>query len=117
MDFELIISELNFSNLLWQIITPLIFCLADIITGYIQAIINNEVDSTKMRIGLLHKSLIVVVILLSNVCRFAFNLPFISSVVSIYVVLMEIVSIMENLTKAGLDFGKLGSILKVKKGE
>lgn len=117
MDFELIISELNFSNLIWQIITPLIFCLADIITGYIQAIINNEVDSTKMRVGLLHKSLIVLVILLSNVVRFAFNLTFISSVVSIYIVLMELVSIMENLTKAGLDFGKLGEILKVKKGE
>lgn len=114
MDISLLIDKLNFSSIVWQIVTPLIFSLADIITGYIQAFINKNVDSQKMRTGLLHKILVILVIVLSFIIQFAFNINYIASVVSIYVVLMEIVSILENLKKAGVDIGKLGNILKDK---
>lgn len=100
MDFSMIIDKLNFSGIIWQIATPLIFSLADIVTGYIQAWINNDVDSQKMREGLLHKMLLVLIILLSFVLQYAFNIQFISSVVCVYIVLMEIVSILENLKKS-----------------
>lgn len=114
MDISLLIDKLNFSSIVWQIVTPLIFSLADIITGYIQAFINKNVDSQKMRTGLLHKILVILVIVLSFIIQFAFNINYIASVVSIYVVLMEIVSILENLKKAGVDIGRLGNILKDK---
>ena len=114
MDLNEIIETLNFSSILWQIITPIIFSLADVLTGFIQAVINNELDSKKMRQGLLHKVLIVVLILLSFIIDKTFNLPFVSKVVCIYVIIMETISIFENLTKAGLDFGKLTNILKIK---
>lgn len=114
MDITVLIDKLNFSNIIWQIVTPLIFSLADIITGYIQAFINKDVDSQKMRTGLLHKILVILVIVLSFIIQFAFNISYIASVVSIYVVLMEIVSILENLKKAGVDIGRLGNILKDK---
>lgn len=114
MDIALLIDKLNFSSIIWQIITPLIFSLADIITGYIQAFINKNIDSQKMRTGLLHKILVILVIVLSFIIQFAFNINYIASVVSIYVVLMEIVSILENLKKAGIDIGRLGNILKDK---
>lgn len=114
MDISLLIDKLNFSSIVWQIVTPLIFSLADIITGYIQAFINKNVDSQKMRTGLLHKILVILVIVLSFIIQFAFNINYIASVVSIYVVLMEIVSILENLKRAGVDIGKLGNILKDK---
>lgn len=107
-------KDLNFTSVLWQIITPLIFSLADILTGYVQAVINKNVDSQKMRTGLWHKFLIVVVIILSFVIELAFAIKYISSVVCIYVVVMELVSILENLKKAGIDIGRIGNILKEK---
>lgn len=112
-----IIKTLNFSHIIWQIATPLLFSLADIITGYIQAIINHNVDSQKMRVGLYHKILILIVIILSFVVQFAFNINYVASFVSIYIILMEFVSIIENLKKAGIDLGNLGKILKTKPEE
>lgn len=114
MELNEIIDTLNFSSILWQILTPIIFSLSDILTGFIQAIINNELDSKKMRMGLLHKVLIVTLVLLSFVADLTFNLHFISKIVCIYVIVMETVSIFENLTKAGLNFGKLTDLLKIK---
>lgn len=109
-----VVKTINFSSIMWQIATPLIFSLADIITGYIQALINNNVDSQKMRVGLLHKMLIVTIIILSFVIEFAFKIKYIAQIVCVYVVLMEGVSILENLKKAGIDIGKFGDILKEK---
>ena len=42
---EEIIKTLSFSSIAWQVITPLIFSGLDILTGYIQAVINKKVDS------------------------------------------------------------------------
>lgn len=117
MDISMIIEKLNFTNIIWQIATPLIFSLVDIITGYVQAWINKNIDSQKMREGLLHKMLIILVIILSFVLQLAFNIKYISSVVCIYVVIMEMISIMENLNKAGVDIGNLANILKDKEKE
>ncbi|MBQ1198429.1 MAG: phage holin family protein [Spirochaetaceae bacterium] len=113
MEIYELIQELNFANLGWQIFTPLCFSLADYITGYIQALINKDVQSRKMRVGLLHKTLILLVIILSFVIDFAFNLKYVSSFVCIYVTLMEITSIFENLKKAGINLGKFGKALEV----
>lgn len=96
-------NSLEFSSFLWQILTPLIFSLADVITGYIQAIINKNVDSSKMRTGLLHKCLIVLILGLSVVISYAFNTKAIVSTISIYILVMETTSIIENLKKAGID--------------
>lgn len=116
MDFETLVTSLNFSNIIWQIVTPLVFMLGDIITGIIQAVINKNLDSQIMREGILRKLLLVLVIILSFIFSYSFNLNFIAIVVCIYIILMEIISIGENLKKAGVDLGKLGELLK-KKGE
>lgn len=114
MQIDELIQNLQFSNLLWQIITPLIFSLADIISGFISAVINNKVDTTVMRKGLLHKVLIILIIILSFVIDLTFNFTYFSKVVSIYVIFMELMSIAENITKAGIDIGNLSGILKIK---
>lgn len=111
-----IIETLNFSNMTWQILTPIIFIICDIVTGFIQAIINKNVDSTKMRTGLLHKILILVILILSFVLDNAFSLPICSKLVSIYIIMMELTSIVENITKAGINIGKLTEILNIWKG-
>lgn len=117
MEFYELIKNLNFSSVMWQIATPLIFSISDIITGYIQALINKNVDSQKMRVGLLHKVLILIIIILSFTIQFAFNIKYVASFVCIYVTLMEIVSILENLKKANIELGKLSEILKNKNDE
>lgn len=109
-----IVQNLNFSNLFWQIITPVLFSLADIVTGYIQAVINKNVDSQKMRVGLYHKVLIILVLFLSFILGIAFDIMAIPSFVCVYVVIMEVISIIENLKKAGIDIGWLSEIVKDK---
>lgn len=114
MEINELINNLNFSNLFWQILTPLIFSCADIITGFIQAVINENVETSKMRKGLLHKVLILLVIILSFIIDMTFGLKFfVSKIVSMYVIFMEILSIVENITKAGINVGKLSDILKI----
>ena len=117
MNFEEILNNLSFTNIVWQIVTPLIFMLADIITGVIQAIINKNLDSQKMREGLLRKLGLILIVILSFIIHYAFNIPVISKAIIIYIVLMETLSIFENLKKAGIDFGKFGELLKVKADE
>lgn len=114
MELNEIIQTLDFSSILWQVLTPIIFSLSDVLTGFIQAIINNNLDSKIMRQGLLHKILIILVVILSFVVDRTFNLPIISKIVCIYVIIMETISIFENLTKAGINFGKLTDLLKIK---
>lgn len=70
-----------------------------------------------MREGLLRKILLILIVILSFIFQYAFNIPAISKVVCIYLIIMEIISILENLKKAGIDLGKLGELLKVKKDE
>ena len=113
MEIPEILQNIHFSSILWQIIAPLIFSVADILTGYISAIINKEVDSRIMREGLLHKFLLIIIMLLSFVMDFAFNLKVISVSVCAYICVIEIMSILENLQKAGIDI----KINFIKKGD
>ena len=114
MNIEQIINSLNFTTIFWQAGATLIFMVADIITGLIQAVINKNLDSQKMREGILRKALLILVVILSFISQYAFNIPAISKVVCIYIIIMEVISIFENLKKAGVDLGKLGEILKIK---
>lgn len=107
-------QTLTFSSIAWQIIAPLIFSGLDILTGYIQAVINKNVDSQVMREGLLHKCLLIVAILIGYVVEYAFGIKTVAQVITVYICIMEVMSILENLKKAGLDLGKLGDILKNK---
>lgn len=116
MEIQEIINTINFSSVAWQILTPIIFSLADVVTGFIQAVINKNVDSAVMRTGLLHKVLITLVILLAFIADLTFSLDFIARIVCIYVIVMESTSILENIKKAGIEVGKLTDIL-VSKGK
>lgn len=114
MELETILNTLNFSNITWQILTPIIFSLADILTGFIQAVINKNVDSSVMRNGLLHKILIIIVVFLGFVIDATFSINIVAKIICSYIIIMELTSILENLKKAGLDFGPVTEILKNK---
>lgn len=114
MNIEQIINSLNFTTIFWQGGATLLFMVGDIVSGIIQAVINKTLDSQKMREGLLRKSLLILVVILSFIAQYAFNIPSVSKIVCIYIIIMEIISIMENLKKGGIDLGKLGELLKIK---
>ena len=116
-NIEQIINSLNFSSLLWQVVGTLVFMIADVISGFISAVIQKNVDSQKMREGLLRKILLILIIALSFIVQYAFGITSISKVVCIYIIVMEVISILENIKKAGIDLGKLGEILNIKQDE
>ena len=99
MELETILNTLNFSNIIWQILTPIIFSLADILTGFIQAVINKNVDSSLMRNGLLHKILIIIVVFLGFIIDATFSINIVAKIICSYIIIMELTSILENKIK------------------
>lgn len=87
----------------WIIALPAIMALADILTGFLQAQINGTKNSSVMRKGLYRKTGELATIGLTWVVCIAVGLgnaiPMFSS---LYVVLMEALSIFENLKSAGV---------------
>ena len=116
-NLQYFIQNLDFTNTFWQIGTTLFFMLGDIISGVVSAIILKNLDSQKMREGLLRKVLLILIVLLGFVVGGAFKITFVSKAVCIYIIVMETVSILENVKKAGIDLGKLGELLKIKQEE
>lgn len=116
-NLEQIVNTLNFASLGWQIGATLIFILSDIVTGVISAIIQKNLDSQKMREGLLRKILLIIVVILGFIIEYAFKMPYVSKVVCIYIVVMETISMLENMQKAGIELGRLGDLLKIKPDE
>lgn len=103
MDF----NEFNFTyaHMYWLFLLPLIGAASDIITGWIQASVNGTWDSTKMRKGLYRKGGEFLVVVLAFIIECA--IPVIGDMhvatgISWYIVLMEILSVIENLDQAGV---------------
>ena len=102
---EEIIKTLTFSNIIWQIITPIILCVLDILAEYIQNLINKKVKN--IRENFLHKSLFVLAIIIGYVIEFAFELQEVAQAITIYICFIELMSILENLKNAGLDLKEI----------
>ena len=98
-----IIFELHFAANYWIIALPAIEAVADVITGFIQAQITGTKRSSIMRKGLYRKCGELGTILLVWVVCIAleFDIKYVAAV-SIYVCIMEALSILENLKTAGV---------------
>lgn len=107
---------------MWAITLACLMMAADVIVGFIQAVINRDVSSTKMRTGLLHKLLIFILIIICLAIeigiRHAVQLPYdvpTCEVVCGYVIVMELMSILENIAKGdpGIADTQLFKLFKV----
>ena len=95
----------------WSILLACVMMCADVIVGFIQAAINNRLSSTKMRQGLLHKVLILILIFvclaieigISHTVKLPYDIPT-CGVVCGYVIIMELVSILENIARGYPQF-------------
>ena len=95
----------------WSILLACVMMCADVVVGFIQAAINNQLSSTKMRQGLLHKILILILIFvclaieigISHTVKLPYDIPT-CEVVCGYVIVMELVSILENIARGYPEF-------------
>lgn len=95
----------------WGIALACVMMLADILVGFVTAAINNEISSTKMRQGLLHKVLMLVLIVVCLAIELAIGhtveLPYdipTCEVVCGYIVVMELMSVLENIGRGYPQF-------------
>lgn len=81
------------------------FILADIITGYLGAWSSRTLSSSKMRTGLVHKATLCIIMALGalidfaqqqNIVNLGYTIPMFE-VICIYIIFMEINSIIENI--------------------
>ena len=91
----------------WSIGTALVLMALDIVVGFSQSLITGSFSSSVMRIGLGHKFITICIMALSVIleaaCSHVAGLPFsgvTTVVVSGYVIVMEVGSILENAAKA-----------------
>jgi len=107
------LTQIHFTAPYWELLLPCIGAGADIVTGWLQATINGTWDSTKMRRGLYRKIGEIMVVVLAWVVGVAIVLPVdIAQMAAIYILIMEGISILENLDQAGINIPILKKILK-----
>ena len=98
-----ITEEIHYSHDYWIFLLPLVLIAADVLSGWIQATINSTWDSTKMRKGLFRKGGEMLVVVIAWVVGIAIPMDInIAVFFSAYIVLMELVSVIENLDLAGI---------------
>ena len=100
-------QQLQFTNEVWTVLLPAILMGLDYLTGTVNAWVKGELDSSKMRKGLGKKLGEVSAILIGEMIVCAFELPtLVASAISIYIIVMELISICENLEKLGVPIPK-----------
>lgn len=95
----------------WGIALACIMMCADVLVGFIVAAINNDLSSTKMRKGLLHKVLILILIAvclaielaIGHTVQLPYDIPT-CEVVCGYIVIMELISVLENIGRGYPQF-------------
>lgn len=88
----------------WGITLACVMMVADVVVGFIVAVINEKLSSTKMRNGLLHKALMLILIFvclaievsISHTGTLPYDVPT-CEVVCGYIVVMELISVLENI--------------------
>lgn len=101
------INEIEFTNDFWCVALPIILCIIDVVTGYVNAWKRNELSSKKMRDGLAKKFGEIVLCLLGWLGYLSFGMKLIAVFPTFYIVTMELTSIFENLDNLGVPIPKV----------
>ena len=102
-----IIERIQFANMAWVFIIPIALMGIDYATGILNAWLKGEIESKKMREGLAKKFGELCVLVIGAIFTFGLAIPgIILNFVSIYIMIMESVSICENLNKLGVPIPK-----------
>lgn len=101
------INEIEFTNDFWCVALPILLCIIDVVTGYVNAWKRNELSSKKMRDGLAKKFGEIVLCLLGWLGYLSFGMKLIAVFPTFYIVTMEVTSIFENLDNLGVPIPKV----------
>lgn len=92
---------------LWSIAAALAMMVMDIVTGFAGAVVTHSVSSKKMREGIGHKVMLILTIMLAVLVQiFSTHIGDLGIIVPlilpvcIYIIVMEITSVVENITTA-----------------
>ena len=88
----------------WRILlVPLVIMCVDYLTGFLKAYKKKKIISSKMRDGLIKKFGEMMMIIVSVILQYLVGIPvYISVSISAYIVIMELISISENLGEMGV---------------
>lgn len=105
MNPEIIFQNIEFASPTWVFVTPLILMLLDFATGLGNAYKRHEIKSSIMRSGLMKKFGEVVILIIGELIVYATIIPArhqIMNVLALYISVMELISIAENLDLLGV---------------
>jgi toxin secretion/phage lysis holin len=98
-----LIEQFKFTNTTWTLMLPIILMAIDVLTGTINAWIKGEIKSSILRKGLGKKIGEIVVLAIGELFLIAMSLPMaVLNGISLYIIVMELISICENLEKLGV---------------
>lgn len=98
-----LIEQFKFTSTTWTFILPIILMAIDVLTGVISAWIKGEIKSSILRKGLGKKIGEIVVLAIGELFLIAMSLPMVVlNGISLYIIVMELISICENLEKLGV---------------
>lgn len=102
-----IIKTLHFTNMVWLLVLPVAMMAIDIVTGVINAWKQKDFQSTKMRAGLAKKAGELLIIVIGVLFTYGMGVPdYIIKFISLYIIVMELMSIIENIDKLGVPLPK-----------
>ena len=102
-----IIKTLHFTNMVWLLVLPVAMMAIDIVTGVINAWKQKDFQSTKMRAGLAKKAGELLIIVIGVLFTYGMGVPdYIIKFISLYIIVMELMSIVENIDKLGVPLPK-----------
>lgn len=99
---EEILQNVQFTNIYWTIITPLVLIILDVLTGVIRAWRDNDFKSAKMRAGLSKKFAELVYVIVGILTKYALGVDLFLYFIVGYICFMEVSSLAENCDKLGI---------------
>lgn len=118
-----VLAGIKFANDYWVLLLPCSLMAIDFLTGFVNAWLTGHIKSYVMREGLAKKCGEVALLVAGEVLTLGLSVPvYIVAGVSVYIILMEIISLFENLEKLGVPIPKfvkraLGNVDDVIQGD
>lgn len=102
---QYIFNTIHFTSKAWVFAVPCLLMALDFATGLLNAWIKEEIKSSIMRTGLVKKCGEVVILVIGEIIVFGTDVPIRNEIMtglSLYICLMELLSIAENLALLGV---------------
>lgn len=106
-ELNVLLQDVRFTDACWVLLIPFALMALDVLTGFVHAWTTGHLKSYRMREGLGRKAGEATVLIIGLLFTAGLNLPnYVMTGFSLYIILMELVSICENLKKMGVKIPK-----------